>query len=226
MSGPVNPEPSLLGLPLTDPTELTTRLVDRAMAAERDRVDGQLAIRDERLNAMDAATQLRLDRVAEFHAELAQVRSDRGVALAHERELSNERFDAVLSQFQALSSRTAEQKSDTRAAVDAALQAAKELVALQTEAADKSTAKSEASFAKQIDALGLLLQKSSETTDDKIVDLKSRMDRIEATRISAVETKAEVRNTSGDTRAVIALAITVVLAVVTIIGFVLANSPS
>lgn len=211
--------------PIPDPTRLTGELVDRALAAERDRVEGLLAIRDERLNAMDSATQLRLLQVAEIQKQIDQVRADRREALNHERELTTQRFDAVGDQFDALNQRTAEQKADTRAAVDAALQAAKELVALQTEASDKSTAKSEASFAKQIDALGLLLQKSSETTDDKIVDLKSRMDRIEATKIGGVESRIDSRNTAVDARAVMALAITIVLAAITIIGFVLANQP-
>ena len=211
--------------PIPDPTRLTGELVDRALASERDRVEGLIAIRDERLNAMDTATQLRLMQVAEMQKQIDQVHVSRREALNHERELTTQRFDAVGDQFDALNQRTAEQKADTRAAVDAALQAAKELVALQTEASDKSTAKSEASFAKQIDALGLLLQKSSETTDDKIVDLKSRMDRIEATRISAVDTRAEVRNVGIDNRAVMALAVTVILAVVTLIGFFLANVP-
>lgn len=211
--------------PVPDPTELTTKLVDRAMAAERDRTDGEFKVRDQRLDSMDQATNLRLDRISDIHDRLDAIQGERDRFLVHERELTSQRFEAVGSQFEALNQRTAEQKADTRAAVDAALQAAKELVALQTEASDKSTAKSEASFAKQIDALGLLLQKSSETTDDKIVDLKSRMDRIEATKIGGVESRMDVRNSAIDSRAIMALAITVVLAAITIVGFVIANSP-
>lgn len=206
-------------IPVPDPTKLTTELVDRAINAERDRTDGQFAVRDERLNGMDSATQLRLAQMHSIKEEIEMSRGETKILATHERELTTQRFDAVGDTFTALNQRTAEQKADTRAAVDAALQAAKELVALQTEASDKSTAKSEASFAKQIDALGLLLQKSSETTDDKIIDLKSRMDRIEGNKIGGVESKASVY-------AAVALIITLLIAAVTIIGFILANGPA
>lgn len=89
------------------------------------------------------------------------------------------RFKAVEKEFDGVARRTAEQKTDTKDALDAALAAQKEAVALQTEASDKAIAKSEAATTKQIDALAVQVDKSSDAKDEKIEDLKARMDKLE-----------------------------------------------
>jgi dGTP triphosphohydrolase len=99
--------------------------------------------------------------------------------IRHLRELTDQKFAAVSAQFDSVADRVAEQKTDTRDAVDAAFAAAKEAVKNQTEAQDKAIAKSEAAITKQMDALYLLQEKSNQAADEKIDDLKGRLDKLE-----------------------------------------------
>jgi hypothetical protein len=115
----------------------------------------------------------------QLHREISGLREFVLGEVRHVGELSDEKFSAVDAHFVAIAERMAEQKTDTKVAVDAALQAAKEAVSMQTEASDKAIAKSEAAITKQIDALAVLVEKSSEAKDEKIDDLKTRLDRLE-----------------------------------------------
>jgi cobalamin biosynthesis Mg chelatase CobN len=124
-------------------------------------------------------------------------------------------FLFVDKRFGDLEARTAEQKADTKAAVDAALQAAKEAVGQQTEASERSIAKSEAATTKQIDAVTALLSTSNAATGATIDDLKSRMDRMESAKLGGSEVKT-------DQRAVLASMIGVVLFIITVVGFAIA----
>lgn len=124
----------------------------------------------------------------QLHREIASTRELVIGEIRHLSDLTDEKFKAVEDRFSNVddkfddvAQRTAEQKTDTKDALDAALQAAKDAVALQTVAFADATAKSEAAVTKQIDALGTLVEKSSDAKDEKINDLKSRLDRIEAT---------------------------------------------
>jgi len=118
----------------------------------------------------------------QLHREIAALREFVLGEIRHVGELSNERFKAVDEQFYAVSERTKEQKEDGRLALDAAFQSAKDAVALQTEASEKAIAKSEAATTKQIDALGVVVEKSSQAKDEKIDDLKTRLDKLEGRR--------------------------------------------
>lgn len=127
-----------------------------------------------------------IDRLREFVlSEVAQ----RG-GLTDEKIIGvKDTFTFIEQRFSDLEARTAEQKSDTKDAVTAALQAAKEAVGQQTEASERSIAKSEAATTKQIDSVTALLLTSNAATSDTISDLKSRMDRIEAARLNGVEAR-------------------------------------
>lgn len=123
----------------------------------------------------------------QLHREIAALREFVLGEIRHVGEMNIEKFTAVGAQFESVNDkfrdvamRTAEQKTDTKDALDAALQAAKDAVSLQTEASDKAIAKSEAATTKQIDALAVLVDKSADATTEKIVDLKSRLDKLES----------------------------------------------
>jgi hypothetical protein len=104
-----------------------------------------------------------------------------------------DKFDSIDDKFDDVAHRTAEQKVDTKNALDAALQAAKDAVALQTAASDKAIAKSETATTKQIDALAVLVDKSDERRGDEITDLKNRIVALETSRQSQGETKIDNR---------------------------------
>lgn len=130
----------------------------------------------------------------QLHREISALREFVLGEIRHVGEMNVEKFRAVEdrfhdvgSKFEDVAHRTAEQKTDTKDALDAALQAAKDAVSLQTEASDKAIAKSEAATTKQIDALAVLVDKSADATTEKIVDLKSRLDKLE----SAISSRRE-----------------------------------
>jgi cobalamin biosynthesis Mg chelatase CobN len=123
--------------------------------------------------------------------------------IRHVREVSQVKFEAVAV-------RTAEQKADTKEAVDAALRAAREAVVLQTAAADKAIAKSEAAIAKQIDALVVQMDKSGDASDERIGDLKDRVRALETAKL----TKDEGSTKTG---AIITLVISAILVIVAVV---------
>jgi hypothetical protein len=69
--------------PVPDPTELTDKAIARAMSAQKDYIDGQLGIRDERLAGIDEATRLRLVSVDHIPDQIElQVHFSRDLATA------------------------------------------------------------------------------------------------------------------------------------------------
>ena len=105
--------------PIPDPTERTNAQIEAAMVAIRDYIDGQLAVRDERLRGIDTATSLRLD-------ALAEVRETLNAGLVHEREITDEKFGSVAQQFIERDTRSEREARDNKVAVDAAFAAQKE----------------------------------------------------------------------------------------------------
>jgi hypothetical protein len=174
--------------PSVDPTLLTTEQLLREIANLKAIFDGQLDTLRERLNGMDRATELTGLSLRTMAGDLDDKRHGLEMVI-------DEKFATVDQKFDDLAARTAEQKADTKAAVDAALQAAKEAVGQQTEASERSIAKSEAATTKQIDGVIQLLSTSGAATGESISDLKSRMDRMEAARLNSVENGTVDRQT-------------------------------
>ncbi len=80
-----------------------------------------------------------------------------------------EKFLAVAAQFTERDTRTDQRAGDTKLAVDAAFAAAKE-----------ATAKIEAGFTKQIDAMVAMIDTKAQNAEDKISDIKDRLTAIES----------------------------------------------
>ena len=164
-------------LPVPDPTRLTTEALMREVASLKE-------LFETRLGAMDKAIQL------------LQARADRSLSIdvvsgkvSHLEDLTDEKFSGIYKQFVERDVRTDQTSRDSKVAVDAALQAAKEAVSEQNKSNALSMDKSEAAFTKQIDQLGLLIATTSKGTDDKIDDIKNRLTLIEG-RSQTVETGA------------------------------------
>jgi hypothetical protein len=73
--------------------------------------------------------------------------------IAHLRELMDEKFRGVQTQFTAIKEETAKVSALNQTALEAALQSAKELVLAQTESSKESIAKSETATSKETDSL-------------------------------------------------------------------------
>ena len=137
--------------PIPDPTVLTTEALTREITAVRELLFNEIRHRG--------------------HLTDEQ--------FASRAKLIDARFAAVEQQFQAIQFRTAEQKADTRLALDTALASAKEAVQLQTQSSELAQAKSEAALTKQIDGILMRVSELTNVMDGKIADLKERMDRLE-----------------------------------------------
>jgi hypothetical protein len=173
-------------LPRPDPTVLTTQQLLREMSTSREIVEALITgIRETietRLGGMDKAI------------SLLQVVNDRlpekiNENVAQLRQLHEEKFRSIAVQFMERDTRTEQTSRDSKVAVDAALQAAKEAVGEQNKSNALAIAKSEATFTKQIDQIGALISTMQKGTDDKIDDIKSRLQTIESTKQGQVEAK-------------------------------------
>lgn len=127
----------------------------------------------------------RFERIEEKIESAAEVRQQNIEVIRHQlldaAQLRDEKFAGVAIQFEATDKRADQTSKDAKTAVDVGLQAAKELVAEKTISAAQAAAKQEASFSKQIDAQGLLIQATAKASDEKIDDIKERLTRIEGT---------------------------------------------
>jgi hypothetical protein len=97
--------------------------------------------------------------------------------------VTDEKFASVARQFVERDVRTEQAAVATKIAVDAALQAQKEAAGAQNESNAAAITKSEAATAKQLDGITILLNSNKQALDDKIADLKGRLDRGEGVTI-------------------------------------------
>ncbi len=93
------------------------------------------------------------------------------------RELTNEKFKSVETQFIERDKRAEQTSQSDRSAIDAALTAQKEATEATNASNAAAIAKSEIGFTKQFDQIGQSIISSNKSVDEKIDDLKSRMDR-------------------------------------------------
>jgi deoxyribodipyrimidine photolyase len=146
--------------PDPDPTLLTTQQMLREVEELKDLVFT-------RLDAMDKAVILVTGNTA----------VTTGLQISHLKELFAEKFETISLQFKERDVRTEQMATQTKVAVDAALQAAEKAVGKQNEAFQTATAKSELSVTKQIDQLGTLFQNSTRALEEKINELRDRFNR-------------------------------------------------
>jgi len=163
-------------VPRPDPTLLTTAQLTRETAALHALLDaesgGRAAVLNGRIDAVERA------------GVLLQVIADRTPAqiddkVANLKTLHDERFRSIQLQFDERDVRTEQTSRDSKVAVDAALQAAKEAVGEQNKSSALAIAKSDAATTKQIDQLGTLIQSTIAGINAQISDQKERLTRIE-----------------------------------------------
>jgi len=156
--------------PVPDPTILTTQQLVREIAASREIVEAKY---DTRLAAMDTATELNkqaTDRIPTLICE----------KVAALEKLHNEKFASIEKQFVERDTRITDISVLNQKALDAALQAQKE-----------SAGKTELSFTKQISDLTAQFQTQNKALDERLNDLKGRLDRGEGVTGGQKEQKTE-----------------------------------
>ncbi len=175
--------------PNPDPTALTTELAERMkevlrreILASREIVESKLlgikTVLETRLEGMDKAIDL-------FHRQTDLFPTKVLAGVENLKTLHQEKFDSIATQFQERDTRAEQTSRDSKVAVDAALQAAKEAVGEQNKSNALAIAKSEATFTKQIDQIGVLVTSMGKGFDDKVDDIKGRLQAMESQRKGA-----------------------------------------
>ena len=151
--------------PVPDPTVLTTQQLIREIALSRE-------IIETRLTASDKAIEL----YQKINDKIPDIIIASVLRL---QELHEEKFKSIQIQFLERDVRAEQTSRDSKVAVDAALQAAKEAVGEQNKSSALAIAKSETSTNKQIDGINALVASATAGLNDKIDDIKGRITSIE-----------------------------------------------
>lgn len=190
--------------PVPDPTVLTSAALRMGLEALRE-------VLETRLDGMDKAIELLQATSDKFPARIDEkIEALRGV--------QEEKFRSIQVQFAERDVRTDQTSRDSKVAVDAALQAAKEAVAEQNRSSALAIAKSEASTMKQIDQQGLLIQTTAKASDEKIDDIKERLTRIEGKGEGASNAKTAGQATGNYIMGIVGLIAGILIA---LLGFLL-----
>jgi hypothetical protein len=91
-------------------------------------------------------------------------------------DVTDQKFNAVGQRFEERDTRTEQAAQESRISLDAALAAAKEAVSEQNKANAQAIAKSEVATQKQIDAQATLSSTSFAAMNDKLADMRTRLD--------------------------------------------------
>jgi len=174
-----NPDPTVL---TTEQLERMKEVVFREILASREIVESKMSgiktVFETRLEGMDKAINLVQLQTDVFPAKVQ-------VEVGHLQKLHQEKFDSIATQFRERDTRTEQTSRDAKIAVDAALQAAKEAVGEQNKSNALAIAKSEATFTKQIDQIGVLVSSMGKGFDDKVDDIKGRLTAMESQKKGA-----------------------------------------
>lgn len=128
-----------------------------------------------------------------------------------------QRFENVATQLGLVERQRVEQKEDTKAAVDAALAAAKEAVKEQTTASQLSIGKSEASTKEQLSQLSTTFTTAQQALTQAIVVLTTRVERIENQRSAIAEQRNDTRGGAGVIFGAIGTVVGVIGLIVTVV---------
>jgi hypothetical protein len=179
--------------PVPDPTVLTTQQLLAAVSAVRE-------LLETRLDAMDSAIELQRETVL----NRIPIMIDRTVKGLH--DLHEEKFASIKNQFAERDTRAEQTSRDSKVAVDAALQAAKEAVA-----------KNEMVTVKQIDQQQILIHSTTGALNDKIDDIKDRLTLIEGKGFGLATSQSTQQSGNNLLVAIAATAIALLSMIATVI---------
>src|ERR1044071_7880502 len=190
--------------PIPDPTILTTQQLQREISALKE-------IIFTRLDANDKAVQL-------LHEDVTRVPTDTDKAIAHLKELHNERFEGIEKQFSERDTRMTRELEHNQTALEAALLSAEKAVNKQNENFALSIAKSENSTNKQMEQMATLIHTSNGALEGKISDLKDRVTIIEGKTSGQMQAQVSHQTSNSFIIAVFVAAIAFVGFLITIFG--------
>jgi hypothetical protein len=168
-------------VPNPDPSVMTTAQLDRTIVGLTENISARFDAINTRLDGMDKAAAI-------LHADMVRVPTllDREISSARsllEQKIQNiydvtiEKFARVDVLFVEGDKRTQQLSAAAGVALAAALQAAKEAVAEQNRSNTTAIAKSETAVGEQIKQMQATFEAASRATNEKIDDIKSRLDK-------------------------------------------------
>jgi hypothetical protein len=182
----------------TELASTQSAIIREQIEQTRDRLREEAAIEVAKLRELLEARFDGMDRAIRLHAEIIdRVPLERDMAIKHLADLHDEKFASIALQFAERDVRSEQATEGAKQALDAALLAQKELVAQQNEANSAAAAKAEASFTKQIDQIGTIIQTLEKALDARITELKERIDRGEGSSSGAADSRSERRLDTG-----------------------------
>lgn len=177
------PSPEVRTVP--DPSTLTTAALERAMAAERDYLAAQLDVLRERLRGIDTATSL-------LNETVNRVPTDLQREITHLRELTEERFRSVETQFSERDTRQERESRDNKVAVDAAFAAQKEAASEQNKSNTLAIDKSERATTETINKLAELFRTVTDAQAKELAAADSRLTIVESEKRGGKEQTAAI----------------------------------
>jgi hypothetical protein len=194
---------------------LLTREIDRAEETRKEALSSAEATTTTALNKAENTLQVSLAAAkSEVQQALTEAEKRVNEKLAETASnllaLNEEKFSSIAKQFTERDVRTEQAASATKIAVDAALLAQKELVNAQNISNAAALAKSEVGFVKEIDGLKALLTTTTNSLNDKISALSSRVDRGE---VGVASQRTQKEDTRADTSQTLTFAGLVFLAI-------------
>jgi hypothetical protein len=193
--------PTDRNLPVPDPTRLTAELVDRTISAFREvfevrlgEMDKAVSLAAQQMNKMSAADAAeRKELRADVERQMTALREFIMSQIENNRGVTAERLEAINIRFAERDKRAKLAAEEGRMSLAAALAAAKEAVSEQNKANVQAVAKSEVATQKQIDAIMQLMTTSNKSIEDKIADIKTRLDRGEGRDTGSSHAQADRR---------------------------------
>lgn len=132
-----------------------------------------------------------------LHREIAALEELFDAKLKTLTDTDTEKFRGIETQFALRDTAAEKLAAADQKAIAAALQAQKEDAAARNESNAAAIAKSEAGFTKQIDGIGTLINTMTSSFDDKLTDLKSRLDRGDGRGLGQTDQRTDSRLNLG-----------------------------
>jgi hypothetical protein len=208
--------------------DLLNSRIDAILQMHDSEIRSLLKIIETRIDAMDKATALLRENISvvptEMDRQVTHLREYMVARIDSTQVARDERFNSIDLQFRERDTRTDQSSRDSKVAVDAALQAAKDAVGEQNKSSALAIAKSETSTTKQIDQLQTLIQTNNDATNDKINDIKARLDRGAGLTRADDQQRSEKRLDGGLAAAIAGVCVALLSVAVAIVLFATKHS--
>ncbi len=189
------------GIPVPDPTVLTTQQLERGLQAERDYLEARLATLVQRLDSMDLANEV-------LNETVTRVPTDMQREVGHMRELLQASIEGIERRL-----------ADNDLRFDHALRAQKELTTQRNKSNTTAIDKSESSIERSMEKLSELFRSGINGISSQVADLKGRVTAIEASKTGATETRSSFY-------ALVGVGISMVLLTIALVSFVISTRPA